>query len=285
MFHVEQSTQKKTLATPKDYLVSGETFSVLLDPVTQVAQTLPAPEANKMEMYYDSQAYISHGNTKQSFVDQLYAFAKGIMLRQKEHWIKRQKLNAVRYFDFGCGTGEFVKYLNERNWQAVGLEPSQKARAVFQLKEVVSNLNELEEKEFDAIGLWHVLEHLPDPKNTIQQLSHFMSNDTKLFLAVPNFKSFDAKHYHRYWAAYDVPRHLWHFSSTGIIQLCNQEGFRLSHKRGMLLDAFYISYLSEKHKGSRFPFLCGMFWGMVSNIKALSTGEYSAMLYVFTKQE
>lgn len=285
MFHVEQSTQKHTLVVAKDHLVSGETFSVVLNPFTQIAKTTPSPSPLRISNYYVSEDYISHGNKKKSIADRLYGFAKAIMLFQKEKWLSESASKKKRYLDYGCGTGDFVTHLNKRGWKALGLEPNDKARSVYQLKEVVSKLDQLEQTTFDCIGLWHVLEHLPDPSHTLCELHSLMSSNAELFLAVPNFNSFDAKHYNSFWAAYDVPRHLWHFSSEGINVLCQKAGFRLKQKKGLFLDAIYISYLSEKHQNHAFALLRGLFWGVVSNVRALRTGEYSAMLYVFTKDK
>lgn len=285
MFHVEQSARKITLVNTKDYLVSGERFSVVLDPFTQVAKTTPTPPLQQISDYYVSEDYISHGNNKKSIADRMYGFAKTIMLYQKEKWIRKHASTKKRYLDFGCGTGDFVRYLNKKGWQASGLEPNDKARAVNQLEEVVSNLDQLKQTTFDSTGLWHVLEHLPNPNHTLRELYSLMTPEANLFLAVPNFNSFDAKHYNCFWAAYDVPRHLWHFSSEGINMLCQKAGFRLIQKKGLLLDAFYICYLSEKHQNHSFALLRGLFWGMVSNLNALRTGEYSAMLYVFSKSK
>lgn len=285
MFHVEQSDQENTLVNAKDYLVSGEMFSVVLNPLTQIAKTTPAPSPQNMPNYYASENYISHGNKKTSLIEHIYAFAQTIMLFKKEKWLRKYSSTGKQYLDYGCGTGRFVQHLNKQGWEAFGYEPSDKARAVYKLKEVVSTTDQLKQREFDSVGLWHVLEHLTDPGKTLGDLYTQMASGAYLFVAVPNFKAFDAKRYGRFWAAYDVPRHLWHFSSEGINQLCHEAGFRLKRKRGMFLDAFYICYLSEKHRGRSFALLRGLFWGMISNLNGLHTGDYSAMLYVFTKKE
>ena len=285
MFHVEPNTPSIVLAKTKDYLVTGESFEVHLDPTTQIAQTIPVPSPESITQYYASEEYISHGNQKQSIIDHLYAFVQRIMLRQKEAWLSKYTKSSKRYLDFGCGTGALVYHLNKKNWEAYGVEPSEKARNFSSIKKrLYPGLEKLPETNFDTIALWHVLEHLPDPVSSLKELNARLNQGGHLFLALPNFNSFDAKYYQDSWAAYDVPRHLWHFSASGISQLCNQCGFELVECKGLLFDAFYVSYLSEQHQKSKAAFLKGISVGLWSNLSAFFSKEHSSKLYIFRKK-
>lgn len=285
MFHVEPNTPSIILAKTKDYLVTGESFEVHLDPTTQIAQTIPVPPLESITQYYASEEYISHGNQKQSIIDHLYAFVQRIMLRQKEAWISKYAKSSKRYLDFGCGTGALVHHLNKKNWEAYGVEPSEKARNFSAIKKrLYPSLEKLPETNFDTIALWHVLEHLPDPVSSLKEFNARLNQGGYLFLALPNFNSFDAKYYQDSWAAYDVPRHLWHFSATGITQLCNQSGFELVECKGLLFDAFYVCYLSEQHQKSKAAFLKGISVGLWSNLSAFFSKEHSSKLYIFRKK-
>lgn len=285
MFHVEPKTTDLLLAKTKDYLVSEEHFEVYLDPTTQIAQTHPAPAVDKLAQYYASDAYISHGNQKRTIIDRLYAWVQQLMFKQKEQWLSKHTKEKKRYLDFGCGTGALVHHLNHQNWEAYGVEPNDKARSLSpSQKQLYADLSQLPESNFDMIALWHVLEHLPDPEETLKKLSNQLNTTGHLFLALPNFNSFDAKYYKDFWAAYDVPRHLWHFSSTGITQLCNKIGFELVESKGMPFDAFYVSYLSEQHQKNSLPFFRALGVGLWSNLKACYTEEFSSKVYVFKKK-
>lgn len=285
MFHVEPKTTDLLLAKTKDYLVSEEHFEVYLDPTTQIAQTHPAPAVDKLAQYYASDAYISHGNQKRTIIDRLYAWVQQLMFKQKEQWLSKHTKEKKRYLDFGCGTGALVHHLNHQNWEAYGVEPNDKARSLsFSQKLLYVDLSQLPESNFDVIALWHVLEHLPDPEETLKELSNQLNTTGHLFLALPNFNSFDAKYYKDFWAAYDVPRHLWHFSSTGITQLCDKIGFELVESKGMPFDAFYVSYLSEQHQKNSLPFFRALGVGLWSNLKACYTEEFSSKVYVFKKK-
>lgn len=285
MFHVEQKENEQILAETKDYLVTGERFKVLLSPYTKIAYTHPKPNVAEIDRYYASENYISHGNKKNTGIDQLYGMVQKIMLKQKERWLLQHTHQDKRYLDFGCGTGALVAHLQNNNWTAFGVEPSEKARHFSTIKEqLYPALEDLPVSGFNTIALWHVLEHLPDPAQALNDFYSKLSKTGHLFLAVPNFNSFDAKYYKDVWAAYDVPRHLWHFSAEGIIRLCEEQGFEFVESRGLRFDAYYVSYLSEKHKNSSAAFLKGICVGWWSNVKAIFTKEYSSKLYIFKKK-
>lgn len=285
MFHVEPKHSFTLLAKTKDYLVTGNSFEVRLDQQTQIAYTHPQPNEEELGQYYASEEYISHGNKKRSVIERIYAIAQNIMLKQKEQWLTKHSTQNKRYLDFGCGTASLVAYLNGKNWDSYGVEPSEKARNFSAVAErLYPSIEELPQKEFDAIALWHVLEHLPDPAKFLKTFYDRLDQQGHLFLALPNFNSYDAKHYGNFWAAYDVPRHLRHFSARGIIQLCEENGFAFVESKGLAFDAFYVSYLSEQHQKNKFAFIKGMMVGCWSNLLALFTQEYSSKLYVFKKK-
>ena len=279
MFHVEHNKR----ISVKDYLVSGEHFDVAWIS-RNMAQTLPQPKAEELPAYYASEAYISHQKTKRSLIDILYHVSRRWMMRRKEAWISPYLNPHARILDFGCGTGAFIEHLDQRKYQAHGVEPSRAARenAAKHLS-IYTSIKETK-GDFQLISLWHVLEHLPDPSGTLSQLDQKLSSNGHLLLALPNFNSWDAKHYGPLWAAWDVPRHLWHFSPEGVVSLMSTLDYELVQKKAMPLDAFYISYLSEKHKKSVFPFFKGILKGMYSNLMGIMTSQYSSQLYVFKRK-
>ncbi len=284
MFHVEPKHSFTLIAKTKDYLVTGSSFEVRLDQQTQIAHTYPQPSEDELGKYYASEEYISHGNKKRSVIERVYAIAQKIMLKQKEQWLTKHSKQNKRYLDFGCGTAALVQHLIQKNWEAYGVEPSEKARNFSIVKErLYPSLEELPQKDFDVIALWHVLEHLSDPAKSLKAFYDRLDHQGHLFLALPNFNSYDAKYYENFWAAYDVPRHLWHFSTKGIIGLCEENGFEFVESKGLGFDAFYVSYLSERHQKNKVAFIKGMIVGCWSNLLALFTQEYSSKLYVFKK--
>jgi 2-polyprenyl-3-methyl-5-hydroxy-6-metoxy-1,4-benzoquinol methylase len=190
--------------------------------------------------------------------------------------------------DYGCGTGQFLKKCVDNGWKIDGIEPSPVARQEATRitgATISSNIEKNQPNTYDIITLWHVLEHIADLNPTIDILRHALKEDGKLIFAVPNPNSWDANHYKNFWAAYDVPRHLWHFSKTNMALLLKKHDLRIKSYVPMKLDSFYISLLSEKHQSptSNFRFLRAFHNGLKSNLKAIKTREYSSLTYIITK--
>tara|TARA_B110000879_G_scaffold205887_1_gene286935 strand:+ start:1902 stop:2741 length:840 start_codon:yes stop_codon:yes gene_type:complete len=276
---------KKEVCSTQDYLVSGETFSIRWDESKGYASTHPQPAADKLGSHYESAAYLSHNESQQSVVGPLYRMARKYMFRIKHKMFKKWLPANSSILDYGCGTGGFLEYTSSKAYASFGAETNTYARdqAIRKGLTVVSSWEQLPQEKFNLISLWHVLEHVSDLDQCIQEIQKRLNTNDILLIAVPNLNAFDAIYYAEFWAAYDVPRHLWHFSQRGIKQLIEPCGFELIAQHPLILDALYIAYVSEKHKGSRFALLKGIFRGLQSNWKAKKTGEYSSLVYLFRK--
>lgn len=251
-------------------------------------ETFPQPSEDKLGAYYKSEDYISHTDNKRNLFEKIYHFVKTIALKRKLRLINSFGFEGKALLDVGCGTGDFLKVAKEDNWDTSGIEPNEKARAIANQKTGdsvfnIDHLHELKAQSFDVITLWHVLEHLPKLENHIAILETLLKPNGRLIIAVPNFKSYDANHYKNFWAAFDAPRHLWHFSQTAISKLVNQKNMIVAKTLPMTFDAYYVSLLSEKYKtGFMNPFKA--FWvGAKSNIKAKRSGEFSSLIYIIKK--
>ncbi|MEM9000947.1 MAG: class I SAM-dependent methyltransferase [Bacteroidota bacterium] len=270
--------------TTKDFSVSSETFELHYEHESKMLITHPHPE--DLAPYYDSEAYISHTDSNASMVDWLYQRVKAINLRKKIQTIENQGFSKVKLLDFGAGTGDFLKKAKAKGFKVRGIEPNKKARqnAVKKGISLSNHINHFSGDTFDVITLWHVLEHLPDLNTQLKQVLALLDANGMLVVAVPNYKSYDAKHYGRYWAGYDVPRHLWHFSRTAIHQLFDQHHMQVIAIRPMLFDAFYVSLLSEKYKGNRLALINAFIIGLWSNLRACFSKEYSSLIYVLKRK-
>ncbi|MCH9660858.1 MAG: class I SAM-dependent methyltransferase, partial [Bacteroidetes bacterium] len=233
----------------KDFLVSGEDFSLRRNTTYGYLETHPQPRMDELSGYYESEEYISHTDSKKGVMSFLYQTIKNYSLKRKLRLINRWNDGPGSILDVGAGTGEFLKVAQEGNWKVSGVEVNKKAIVLAQKKGVAlsQNLDDVLDQRFDVITLWHVLEHLPNLESQIEKL-HSLLNDTGvLIIAVPNFKSYDAKYYKEFWAAFDVPRHLWHFSEQSMKKLLSRR-FVLRKTLPMIFDAFYVSLLSEKYR-------------------------------------
>jgi 2-polyprenyl-3-methyl-5-hydroxy-6-metoxy-1,4-benzoquinol methylase len=275
-------SNKKHFLTVKDHSVSKETFDLYHDQTMDMLVTYPQPSLDNLGRYYESVDYISHTDSNRSLFEKAYHFVKSIALKNKLNLINSLQPNKGRILDIGAGTGDFLSVAKQNGWQTIGVEPSDKAKAIALKKEVsfVENTAELESHSFDVITMWHVLEHVPNLDNQIKELKRLLKPNGSLIVAVPNFKSFDAKHYGAFWAAYDVPIHFWHFSKKAIKSLFEKEGIQLEKVLPMKFDSFYVSLLSEKYKYGKMNFVKAFFVGLQSNWKAKRNFEYSSHIYV-----
>lgn len=268
----------------KDHSVSGESFELFFNEEYRLLKTVPVPE--NLGKYYQSEDYISHTDSKRSLFEKIYHWVKQYTLSRKEALISSYAKKKGNLLDIGAGTGDFLAYAKSKKWEVIGIEPNQKAKELAQKKGVsfVENTEELSNNSFDVITMFHVLEHVPDLDKQLSELKRICKPGGFIVVAVPNFKSYDAKHYKEFWAAYDVPRHLWHFSKTAVEKLFSEKGMILQKVYPMYFDSFYVSLLSEKYKTGKMNFVKAFWVGFKSNIYGMKTREYSSHIYVLKNE-
>ena len=275
-------SNQQPFLTVKDYSVSQEVFNLYHDAKLDMLITSPQPSLENLGKYYESVDYISHTDSKRSLFEKAYHFVKSIALKNKLNLINSLQSNKGSILDIGAGTGDFLYVAKENGWHTIGVEPSEKAKAIAKKKGVsfVGETSELDNHSLDVISMWHVLEHVPNLENQIKELKRLLKPNGTLIIAVPNFKSFDAKHYGTFWAAYDVPIHFWHFSKTAIKMLFEKEEMKLVQVLPMKFDSFYVALLSEKYKTGKMNYIKAFFVGLQSNWEAKKNSEYSSHIYI-----
>lgn len=281
---MEQDKTYKYTFKSKDHLVTGEYFNITWNKIKTVAKT-DIENIKDISLYYDSKNYDSFKNEAKGVLDIMYFLTQQIMFRYKLFLIKVH-LKRNRILDYGAGSGKFASYLSKKSFKTSIVEPyNKKTNNVSQLNiDVFENIADIPKSyKYDGVTLWHVLEHLPNPENILTKIHSILETNGVLMIAVPNINSLDAKYYESNWAALDVPRHIWHFTSKGLISLVESRGFKLTKKHPLWFDAFYISYISEKNKKSRFALIRALFIAIGSNITALINKEYSSLIYIFKR--
>ncbi|MGK7393786.1 MAG: class I SAM-dependent methyltransferase [Candidatus Cyclobacteriaceae bacterium M3_2C_046] len=270
----------------KDYLVSHESFSIVNCENCQFKFTNPRPTDKKLDNYYQSDQYISHSNKSQDIISFLYKLIRNYTISKKLKLIKSLKPGFRSLLDVGCGTGDFLNYCQNKGLKVQGVEPNETARNqtiaknIVVYKEIYGIDNSI---KYDIITLWHVLEHLPDLNKNLTTLAEKLEDNGLLFIAVPNYESYDSKYYREYWAAYDVPRHLYHFNKSNMAQLLNKHYLKIISVFPMKFDAFYVSMLSEKYKNQTDNLFKAFMIGLKSNIKSKKGNNYSSLIYVAQK--
>lgn len=274
-----------------DYLLSKESFDLLKCEACGFIFTSDPPSPDAIGSYYKSEDYISHSDTTEGFFNRVYHLVRKIMLSKKYNLIKHYSgTNKGSILDIGCGTGYFPGYMKNKGWSALGIESDKQASAyasskfgldILEMDDIMS----MPAEEFDAVTLWHVLEHLYEPSVTLSMADRILKEDGVLIIALPNNASFDARHYGAKWAAWDVPRHLWHFNQESFSRLVSGTGFEITTVRRMPFDVFYVSVLSEQNQGKRLAFIRGLLIGSIGWFSSLlEKSDCSSLIYVLKKK-
>jgi 2-polyprenyl-3-methyl-5-hydroxy-6-metoxy-1,4-benzoquinol methylase len=274
----------------KDYTVSQQQFSIWHCSSCTVRFTQDVPEQNAIGTFYQSDNYISHSDTKKGIINSLYHLVRGITLNAKRKLII-DKVGMIKgeILDIGCGTGAFLNTMKTAGWGITGLEPDdtarKKATTLYNIQPQSSEkLFELKPSTYHAITMWHVLEHVHELHAYIKQLHQLLTPQGKIFIAVPNYTSYDASVYKEHWAAYDVPRHLYHFSPASMEVLLSTYNLKLTTIKPMWYDSFYVSMLSEKYATGKGNIVKAFFNGFVSNCKAIANKQKcSSVIYIIEK--
>lgn len=270
----------------KDHFLSQEIFEITETETKGVFKTSPTP--SDISRYYESEDYISHHQDSGSLKEKLYKFLQSFNLQYKKTILLDRIKRGSKVLDYGCGAGEFVRYI-ENDFETFGFEPDADARKAAQGKiskaTILNDINFIENKSLDAITLWHVFEHIENQDEMLELFNSKLKDKGLLIIAVPNPTSYDAQHYKEYWAAYDVPRHIYHFSKKGMENLISKKpNWKMRKIKPLVLDSYYISMLSEKYKKSSLFWLKAVILGTISNVKALFSAEFSSLIYIIEKK-
>ncbi len=277
------------LLNVKDHSVSGEEFVIWQCGQCTLRFTQDVPDEQSIGPYYRSPEYISHSNTQKGLVNRLYQKVRKRTLEQKAKFIMSRIGPKGKILDVGAGVGAFLNVMRQKGWDISGVEPDpgarQKALELFQLHLSDSAaLHEFPSQTFDAITMWHVLEHVHALHEYVQLLKSLIVDNGKIFIAVPNYKSLDEGIYRLHWAAYDVPRHLYHFSPKSMEVLLKNHGLQIVETKRMWYDSFYISMLSSKYKRGKTNWLAAVVNGLRSDIHAaVFKNKCSSLIYVVEK--
>ena len=264
-----------------DFSLTKESFDILLCPKCSLQYTFPVPSKEHISVYYNFSEYISHTDTKKGLFNQVYHLVRKFTLTQKANFVQSFLPNKLgKILEIGSGTGAFANTMKVKGWEVDALEPDESSRKIafenYGLSiHPIDHFFKLPQNNFDIITLWHVLEHVHDLNDYFVQFNSLLKNDGKLIIAVPNYTSFDATYYKHMWAAYDVPRHLYHFSPQSMKVLCEQHNMSIIKYKPMWFDSLYVALLTEKY----------IKWGLFGSFRALIVGVVSNLVAVFDSKK
>ena len=270
----------------EDTTVSKEQFNIVRCSSCEFIFTNPRPAPDFLGNYYDSNTYISHNSKGVSLIKLIYKIARSLAFKSKYQLIKRYVNENKTLLDYGCGSGHFLSYCNKQGIKITGIEPNNDARKTaneITKNAVVNSISKLDQT-FQVITLWHVLEHIPNLNETVDLLKKKLNKNGTLIVAVPNVEAWDAQHYKNNWAAYDVPRHLYHFSQSSLKNLMKKHSLKIKEVIPMKMDSYYVSMLSEKNRTGNNNYFRSIINGLKSNKHgAKNNNNYSSLIYIIKK--
>ncbi|WP_299248335.1 class I SAM-dependent methyltransferase [uncultured Cytophaga sp.] len=272
----------KSILKVDDLSITKEKFELLECFCCGLIHTNPQPQENEIGKYYQSEDYVSHTDTKKGLINNLYHLARKQTLNRKLSILSKYHKKTT-LLDIGCGTGYFAEHMQAKGYTVSGMEPDTDTNKIAAKRlgnEVFHSLNQVKGK-YKLITMWHVFEHVHDINKTVKTLNTLLEKDGVLIIAVPNPESPDANMYKEYWAAYDVPRHIYHYKKSVIKQIANRHDLKVIDILPMKFDSYYISMLSEKYKGGNI--IKAFMNGFISNFKA---GKYntSSLIYIIERK-
>jgi 2-polyprenyl-3-methyl-5-hydroxy-6-metoxy-1,4-benzoquinol methylase len=288
------STQFTKYLQVKDYTVSGDRFEIQSCGTCGFLLTNPRPPAEEIGKYYQSEEYISHHDEARDLMSRVYNGVRNYTTSQKIKLLNEVTLQRKgELLDIGCGTGYFLSQCQANGWKGSGTEPDDEARKIAKGRggaNVFISIEDphLELRRFDAITMWHVLEHVHKLNETLDWLHAHLNEAGTLLVAVPNPESADARRFGEHWAAYDVPRHLYHFTKSTMGRLMEKHGFRIIRTDPMWFDSYYVSMLSTRYQSGHTQLPASLISGTVSNWQGQRAGtskvpNTSSLIYVIQK--
>jgi 2-polyprenyl-3-methyl-5-hydroxy-6-metoxy-1,4-benzoquinol methylase len=270
----------------KDYVVSGESFALSHCDSCDLVFTNPRPLEEFIGKYYNSDNYIPH-TKKVNVLNFIYRIIRSINSGRKVGIINQLSEKGI-ILDVGCGTGEFLAACKKDGWDISGIEPADAANSIAMQNLGINILKKISDFEkdntFDIITFWHVLEHIYDIHDTLEAAKRVLKKGGKILIALPNIDSYDSKLFREYWAAIDVPRHLYHFNQNSFIRLAKEHNLKLIETIPLYFDAYYISLLSYQYQSNNRNWIKSLISGYKSNSYAkLNQNNFSSIVYCLKK--
>lgn len=274
----------------KDHFLSKEEFDVFRCIDCGFIFTQDHPDEDNISDYYKSEDYFSHNDNAKSLSAILYKIARELMLKRKLRIIRKTSgLSTGVLLDIGSGSGHFAAFIKKNGWRVSGVEINKTVRerssSEFNFPVFAPDrLSSLQSESFDCVTLWHSLEHFQEPFKYTYEIKRLLKPGGICILALPNSSSCDAEYYRESWGAWDVPRHLWHFTPETVRLFSEKSGFFIRDILSLPFDVYYVSTLSEKYRSARSPLVSGILKGIrFSILSVFNLKRSSSLIYILKK--
>ena len=193
-----------------------EAFDILVCSACGLGQTSPQPD--DLDKYYADYHGGRHG-----FTARFRAWSRARTLNSCVDQVANKSV-----LDVGCGDGDFLFAAQGAGWSVAGTERGERLSELDSVKvlpDLFSIKAEFGENSFDAVTCWHTLEHFNVPSETLAEIGKLLKPEGVLLIAVPNFGGWQSRLSGKHWLHLDVPRHLWHFTTSSLQGLLHKSGF------------------------------------------------------------
>jgi len=139
--------------------------------------------------------------------------------------------------DVGCGSGTLLALLKQRGFDVTGVDTSEEASRIAAtengVRVIVGSLDEatFAAKSFELVTLFHVLEHVTNPREVLASVHRILTTDGVIVLQVPNIDSWQFRWFGAQWYGLDIPRHVIDYSHSAIVRVVEETGFTVRRVR------------------------------------------------------
>jgi SAM-dependent methyltransferase len=275
-----------TLLFPASDYITGDAFEVTTCGACGLVVTSPQPSGEALERYYPP-AY--HGEATAKRFPALMEALQRLLYRNRAEAVERVTgAGPGRVLDIGCGRGHLLAAFRRRGWAVQGTELTEHSanypRHVLGLPVHVGPGDALpfEPGSFDAVVMWHVLEHWPDPRVAVAEAHRLLRPGGVLMVGVPNFGSLEARLTRAGWFHLDVPRHLCHLTPASLDRILSEAGFepRRTSFFAPEFDVFSFTQSALNLLGLRQNALYNVLRGQGAKVMAGDAGPVQAALSV-----